>query len=135
MSTESNNNTTNNNDNSTTISTVEPAINEPDYDNMIEPEMDRVVKDVVAPPLFPLTKNKLFDNPKTGLPNLTVLKQHLLREGKLTYECAAELISQCSALLHNEPNLLELKYPITVCGDIHGQFYDLIRLFEVGGGM
>lgn len=32
-----------------------------------------------------------------------------------------------------QPSLLEIPGPINVCGDIHGQYFDLLHLFHIGG--
>lgn len=32
-----------------------------------------------------------------------------------------------------ESNVVHIAAPVTVVGDIHGQFYDLIEIFKIGG--
>ncbi len=32
-----------------------------------------------------------------------------------------------------ESNVVHVAAPVTVVGDIHGQFYDLIEIFRIGG--
>ncbi|CAJ0586990.1 unnamed protein product, partial [Mesorhabditis spiculigera] len=44
-----------------------------------------------------------------------------------------ELCRQASAIFASQPMLLNLDAPMKICGDIHGQFYDLLRIFELGG--
>lgn len=43
------------------------------------------------------------------------------------------LCQRIRPLLLQQPMLLELEAPIKICGDVHGQFTDLLRLFEYGG--
>ena len=43
------------------------------------------------------------------------------------------LCDRAREILIEEGNVVKADSPITVCGDIHGQFYDLIELFKKGG--
>ncbi|KAL1985639.1 hypothetical protein VTN96DRAFT_7506 [Rasamsonia emersonii] len=48
----------------------------------------------------------------------------------------AEIVAICTAareLLLSQPALLELSAPVKIVGDVHGQYTDLIRLFEMCG--
>ncbi|EGR33330.1 ser thr protein phosphatase family protein, putative [Ichthyophthirius multifiliis] len=43
------------------------------------------------------------------------------------------LLQKTKELLIEESNIQPVSAPVTVCGDIHGQFYDLLELFQRGG--
>ncbi|KAL2809719.1 Metallo-dependent phosphatase-like protein [Aspergillus granulosus] len=95
--------------------------------------LERVVKEVQAPALTTPTDEQFWSPDDPSKPNLTFLKQHFYREGRLTEDQALWIIQAGTQILRAEPNLLEMDAPITVCGDVHGQYYDLMKLFEVGG--
>ncbi|CCK72552.1 type 2A-related serine/threonine-protein phosphatase SIT4 KNAG_0K01880 [Huiozyma naganishii CBS 8797] len=59
----------------------------------------------------------------------TVKKCQALTEPQMKQLC--ELVKE---LLMEESNIQPVRTPVTVCGDIHGQFHDLLELFRTSGG-
>lgn len=55
---------------------------------------------------------------------------HYLPEAVMKQLC--EMVKE---VLMEESNIQPVVTPVTICGDIHGQFYDLLELFRVAGGM
>ena len=57
-----------------------------------------------------------------------------LKAGKILPE---KVLRRCcekiKELLIEESNVQPVSAPVTLCGDIHGQFYDLLELFRIGG--
>mgnify|MGYP000977518929 CR=1 FL=1 len=57
-----------------------------------------------------------------------------IQELKVLDEATVKRIcKRLKEILIEESNLQNVAAPVTVCGDIHGQFYDLLELFRIGG--
>ncbi|XP_031396087.1 serine/threonine-protein phosphatase PP1-like [Punica granatum] len=58
------------------------------------------------------------------------------RPGKQVQLSESEIRQLCLVskdIFMRQPSLLELEAPIKICGDVHGQYSDLLRLFEYNG--
>ncbi|CAD1810338.1 Calcineurin-like phosphoesterase family protein [Candida parapsilosis] len=93
--------------------------------------VDRAVSSVTPPASFKPSNEQVFL--RNGLPNCDFIKDHFFHEGRLQEDQAIKIVKQATQLLTAEPNLLSVPAPVTICGDVHGQYYDLMKLFEVGG--
>ena len=58
----------------------------------------------------------------------TLRRCEVLQESEVKLLC-----SKAMEILVEESNVQRIDAPVTICGDIHGQFYDLMELFKVGG--
>jgi len=58
------------------------------------------------------------------------------KPGKLVQVSEGQLKALCTAVREiflSQSALLELEAPLKICGDVHGQYHDLLRIFEYGG--
>jgi len=58
----------------------------------------------------------------------TLMKCEIIKESEVKILC-----QKAMEILMEESNVQRVDAPVTICGDIHGQFYDLKELFKVGG--
>jgi len=67
--------------------------------------------------------NSEIDRQIEQLRRCEIIKEHEVRA----------LCAKAREILVEESNVQRVDSPVTVCGDIHGQFYDLLELFKMGG--
>ncbi|KAJ3034697.1 Serine/threonine-protein phosphatase 5 [Rhizophlyctis rosea] len=71
------------------------------------------------------------------LPFVQSLLEHLKEQKKLHRKYVYKIILAVKNIFESNPTIVDIKIPdnakITVCGDIHGQFYDLLHVFSVNG--
>jgi len=59
--------------------------------------------------------------------------EKLLRSENLTEAEAKALCIRAKEILMSESNVQPVNCPVTICGDVHGQYNDLLELFRIGG--
>ena len=83
--------------------------------------------DEIIKRLYPFENKPMSQRMKNEQIKL-VSESNLLSEEELKYLC-----NKSMEIFMQESSFLELAAPIIICGDIHGQYRDLIRLFDFGG--
>jgi serine/threonine-protein phosphatase 5 len=77
--------------------------------------------------------------PDTGitLDFVVQLLEHMKNQKRLHRKYALQILLQVKKLLESRPTIEDVTIPddakLTVCGDIHGQYYDLLHVFEING--
>ena len=101
-------------------------------DLLKDPNNDRFLQSLAPPPVGFLAHELLYPA-NSKKPDLEVLKDYLKKEGKVHKNDCIQILSETQALLSSEANLLHISEPAVIIGDIHGQFYDFLKIIELAG--
>jgi hypothetical protein len=76
---------------------------------------------------------RLVSLPRDTKPKVINMLPFCNVKAKLTEQEVLSLCFNARELLSKEDIVLSLSAPINICGDIHGQFFDLLRHFDACG--
>lgn len=80
---------------------------------------------------------QLNENNELDLDFVKALTEYLRDQKVLHKKYAFEILFKIRDLFKKQPSLVEINIgkedKFTVCGDIHGQFYDLLNIFKLNG--
>ena len=109
-------------DNQKTLNLKEKQDTTANYSKMLDNIINKLY------PIIETRKNKFDDKDTPQELNPAVSKKNQLTPEEIKFLCTKSL-----EIFMEEPVLLEVSAPVNICGDTHGQFNDLLRLFEFGG--
>ncbi|KAF2822496.1 serine/threonine protein phosphatase 2B catalytic subunit [Ophiobolus disseminans] len=95
--------------------------------------LERPCQDVPEPLKGAMPEGRFWQDDTHQKPNVPHLRDFLAAEGRLAQDQALWIIKTGTKVLRTEPNLLPLQLPVTICGSIAGQYYDLLNIFTLGG--
>lgn len=88
---------------------------------------ERQVPEVDYPPTERFTWEEIISKDDPEMLDHEKIRKHLKAEGRLSESAAIRIVNKAKKLLTAEDTLLNIEAPVTLCGDIHGQFYDLLK--------
>lgn len=71
--------------------------------------------------------------PRLASVDLDECIERLYRKELLADSVIEAICAKAKELLMKESNVVHVLSPVTVVGDIHGQFFDMIEIFKIGG--
>lgn len=62
-----------------------------------------------------------------------MIRDHLKRDGLMKKCDVIKIVKKSIEVLKAEGNVIQIADPVTIVGDLHGQFYDLLKLLSIAG--
>lgn len=108
----------------------------------VAPEIKKSLFIVEQSPKFTITVEDDYAGPRLEDEKVTFkfmeeLVKYYKNQGKLHRNYACKILLDVKTLFESQPSLVDVEIPengkFTIVGDIHGQFFDLLNIFEING--
>ena len=100
---------------------------------LLDPLGDRIIKSVPLPPHKPLSSEHIFGTAPGLLVDWKGMMKNYQKNGRLSKEATMKLLRMALDVFKKEENIVKVPDPVVFVGDIHGQFFDLVKMLDLVG--